>query len=138
MVSAPSIRPITAEQTYPLRHAVLWPDKSPEYVRVENDAEGYHAGAFLADELVGVISLFVRGEEARFRKFAVRPDCQHRGVGTHLMHHIMVEASRLGATTLWCDARLDAAEFYRRFGMDAVSEVFYKGPIPCARFSRTL
>ena len=108
------------------------------YVKVENDEEGYHFGAFLADELVAVISLFVAGKESRFRKFATRPDCQRKGVGTLLLNHVTAEAKRLGATTLWCDARLDAADFYRRFGMEAVSEVFHKGPIPYAKFSRAL
>lgn len=143
MLTSLSIRPVAPEQTYALRHRVLWPDKPPEYVKVENDAEGYHVGAFWEDELIAVISLFVADEAAnpgpaRFRKFAVHPDYQHRGIGTLLLNHIIAEAKRSGAGTLWCDARLDAADFYRRFGMEAVSEVFYKGPVPYARFSRTL
>ncbi|GAB3941406.1 hypothetical protein GCM10028805_04590 [Spirosoma harenae] len=133
-----SICSIAPEQTYFLRHSVLWPDKSLEYVKIENDHEGYHFGAFLGDELVAVISLFVYGQASRFRKFAARPDLQRQGIGTQLLNHIMAEARRLGATTIGCDARLDAADFYRRFGMEAVSDVFYKGPIPYAKFSRTL
>ena len=142
------IRPISTEQTYPLRHAVLWPDKPFDYVKIENDDEGHHYGAFRDDELVAVISLFVDGETAnprravrrtaRFRKFAARPDCQRMGIGTQLMNHVIAEARRMNATTLWCDARLDAADFYRRFGMEPVSEVFYKGLIPYAKFSLTL
>lgn len=132
------IQSITPEQTYPLRHSVLWPDKPLEYVQVDNDADGYHFGAFRNDALIAVISLFVNGQESRFRKFAARPDCQRQGVGTLLLNHVMAEAKQLGAITLWCDARLDAADFYRRFGMEAVSEVFYKGPVPYAKFSRTL
>lgn len=133
-----AIRPITPGQTYPLRHAVLWPDKPFDYVKLENDADGYHFGAFLNGNLVAVISLFVDGETGRFRKFAAHPDYQRMGIGTRLMKHVIAEAQRLGATELWCDARLDAADFYRRFGMEAVSDVFYKGPILYARFSRTL
>lgn len=132
------IRSIHYEQTYPLRHAVLWPDKPFDYVKIEDDREGHHYGAFRDGDLVAVISLFVDGPESRFRKFATRPDCQRMGIGTQLLTHIVAEAGRLGATTLWCDARLDAADFYRRFGMEAVSEVFYKGPIPYAKFSLTL
>ena len=133
-----TIQLITPEQTYPLRHSVLWPDKPFAYVKVDNDAEGHHFGAFLDEELVAVISLFVYQKEARFRKFAARPDCQRRGIGTLLLTHVIAEAQRLGTTTLWCDARLDAADFYRRFGMESVSEVFYKGLIAYAKFSRTL
>lgn len=133
-----TICPITPEQTYPLRHSVLWPEKPFEYVKIENDAEGYHFGAFRDEELVAVISLFVDGKTARFRKFAARPDCQRQGIGTNLLNHIIAEACRLGATTLWCDARLESAAFYQRFCMEAVSDVFYKGPIAYAKFSRTL
>jgi GNAT superfamily N-acetyltransferase len=133
-----TIQRIAPEQTYPLRHTVLWPDKPFDYVKVENDAEGYHFGAFQAGELVAVISLFVNGNESRFRKFAAHPDRQRQGIGTLLLNHVMTEAMRQGATSIWCDARLDAADFYRRFGMEAVSEVFYKGTIPYARFSRNL
>lgn len=133
-----TIQSIAAEQTYELRHTVLWPDKPLEYVKVENDADGHHYGAFLKGDLVAVISLFVDGQTARFRKFATRPDCQRQGIGTWLLNQVIAEAKRLGATTLWCDARLDAADFYKRFGMEAVSEVFYKGPIPYAKFSLTL
>lgn len=135
------IVPITFEQTYPLRHAVLWPDKPFDYVKIDNDAGGYHYGALQDGELIAVISLFLEAGSpvvARFRKFAVRPDCQRQGVGTLLLNHIIAEAQQLGATVLRCDARLDAAAFYRRFGMDAVSDIFHKGPIPYARFSRSL
>lgn len=128
------IRPVSAEQTYDLRHEVLWPDKPFDYVKIDNDAEGQHYGAFQNDDLVAVISLFVNGDEARFRKFATRPDWQRQGIGTQLMHLVIAEARRLGATTLWCDARLDAADFYRRFGMEPVGEGFYKGTIPYNKF----
>lgn len=133
-----SIRPITPEQTYALRHAVLWPDKPFDYVRIDNDGEGHHYGAFQDTELVAVISLFVEGGVGRFRKFATRANRQRMGIGTQLLNHVIAEARRMNATTLWCDARLDAADFYRRFGMEPVSAVFHKGVIPYARFSLTL
>lgn len=133
-----AIQPIAYEQTYPLRHSVLWPDKPLDYVKVDNDSDGYHFGAFVDKQLVAVISLFVDGSTARFRKFATDPAFQHRGIGTMLLTHVINESCRLGAASLWCDARLDAADFYRRFAMQTVSEVFYKGPIPYAKFSLTL
>ena len=136
---------ISPEQTYPLRHAVLWPDKPLDFVKVENDHEGYHFGAFLpnhetpesapTDVPIAVISLFMAGSEARFRKFATYPDWQGRGIGTALLHHTVAEARRLGATQIWCDARLTAADFYRRLGMGAEGDVFYKGPVAYAKFS---
>ncbi len=147
-----TIRAISPRQTYPLRHAVLWPDKPIAYVKIDDDDDGYHYGAFRAGELVAVISLFVAetagpqtagsggvtARQARFRKFATRPDCQRTGIGTQLLNHVMAQARHLNATTLWCDARLESADFYRRFGMEPVSAVFYKETIAYARFSLTL
>lgn len=129
------IQQISPEQTYDLRHSVLWPDKPIEYVKVENDAEGYHFGALQNGEIVAVISLFVQNDIGRFRKFATRPDCQGQGIGSQLLYHVMAEARRLGATVLWCDARLSAASFYERFGFRAAGDVFYKGAISYSKYS---
>ncbi|MBC6613088.1 GNAT family N-acetyltransferase [Hymenobacter sp. BT507] len=133
------IQPITSAQTYPLRHQVLWPDKPLEYVQLPEDAEGHHFGAYINEELVSVISLFVEARgEARFRKFATHPDFQGQGIGTALLTRVLDEATRLGAHSLWCDSRQSAADFYRRFGMQPEGEVFYKGPIPYVRMQRRL
>lgn len=128
------ICPVSAPDTYPLRHAVLWPDKPPEYVQLADDAHGHHYGTYLDDELVAVISLFVHGTQARFRKFATHPNHQNKGLGTLLLQHVFAEANRLGASTICCDARLSAAAFYQRFGMKPSGDVFYKGTIAYQRY----
>ncbi|RYF74471.1 MAG: GNAT family N-acetyltransferase [Cytophagaceae bacterium] len=128
------IRPVTAADTYPLRHSVLWPEKPFDYVRIDDDEQGYHYGTYLDDKLVAVISLFVTGSAARFRKFATQPDQQNKGLGTSLLQHVFAEANRLGAETICCDARLSAAAFYQRFNMKPVGDVFYKGEIPYQRY----
>ncbi len=125
-----TIRRIDAEATYPLRHAVLWPDKPLDFVKIGDDFTGHHFGAFVDAGLVSVISLFVTGTEARFRKFATDPTWQRQGIGSKLLTGTFAEARQLGATTIWCDARLDAADFYRRFGLRPDGVVFHKGPIP--------
>ena len=133
-----TIRAIDPAQTYALRHEVLWPDKPFDYVKLDNDADGQHFGAFREADLLAVISLFVEGETARFRKFATRPDQQRQGIGTRLMQHIEAEARQRGATQLWCDARLDTAPFYRRFAMEPTGEEFFKGNIPYVKFQKNL
>jgi GNAT superfamily N-acetyltransferase len=133
------IRQVNASETYALRHAVLWPDKLPAYVALPDDAAGQHFGALLPDgELVAVISLFIAGPEARFRKFATHPAYQKRGIGSQLLQHAIVAARSAGARQLWCDARLAALPFYQRFGMQAAGGVFHKGPVAYSRMERSL
>ncbi|WP_111627616.1 GNAT family N-acetyltransferase [Larkinella arboricola] len=129
-----TIRPIRPEETYPLRHEVLWPDKPFAYVMLAEDADGYHFGAFRENELLAVISLFEKDGIARFRKFATRPDAQRQGIGSHLLNQVIDKARQLGADKLWCDARLSAAAFYQRFGMEPEGEVFFKDEIPYAKY----
>ncbi|MBD2714549.1 GNAT family N-acetyltransferase [Microvirga sp. STR05] len=138
MPALPAIWAIAPSHTYLLRHEVLWPNMPLDYVKLENDAEGYHYGAFQDDQLVSVISLFIEGEEARFRKFATDPAYQRQGIGSALLRYVLAEARRLGARRLWCDARQDSAAFYARFGMQPEGEVFYKGLIAYVRMARTL
>ncbi|KAI1480509.1 hypothetical protein F4774DRAFT_378735 [Daldinia eschscholtzii] len=44
-----SIRPISAEETYALRQAVLWPNKPLSYVQLPDDLVGQHFGAFVSN-----------------------------------------------------------------------------------------
>ncbi len=138
MPDTPEIRLIPAEATYALRHRVLWPDKPLDYVKVENDAAGQHFGIFRQAELLAVISLFVEGAEARFRKFATLPDWQGKGLGSALLRHVWAEARRQGARRIWCDARQDSAGFYARFGMQPEGETFCKGPVAYVRMAAAL
>ncbi|KAI1400000.1 GCN5-like N-acetyltransferase [Hypoxylon fuscum] len=146
-----AIRPISAAETYALRHAVLWPNKPISYVQLPDDlaAGSQHFGAFVSTnsdnnnrskpyELVGIISLFIDGGEARFRKFATSPAWQGKGVGSALLNYVIEAAVKLGATTIWCDARQSALGFYQRFGMSGEGEVFFKGEVPYLRMSRPL
>ncbi len=134
------IRLIPATDTLPLRHSVLWPDKPFDYVRLPDDEQGYHLGGFLDGKLVAIISLFVdeQARVARFRKFATHPDYQSQGIGTQLLNQVIEQARQAGAHQLWCDARLTAAGFYERFGMQAEGDVFYKGDIAYSRFALEL
>lgn len=132
------IRPIPAARTYDLRHRVLWPDKPAAYVELPEDAAGLHFGAFEGEQLLSVVSLFVDGAVARFRKFATEPGEQGRGIGSALLRHIMKEAAGRGARRLWCDARQEKAGFYQKFGFHVEGTPFYKGPIPYVRMSCAL
>jgi GNAT superfamily N-acetyltransferase len=107
-------------------------------VELPEDAAGLHYGAFEGGQLLSVVSLFIDGAAARFRKFATEPAEQGRGIGSALLRYLMKEAAGHGARRLWCDARQEKAGFYQKFGFRVEGELFYKGPIPYVRMSCAL
>ncbi len=123
------IVPITAAQTWDLRHRVMWPHKPLAYVIVPNDEQGQHWGLWLDDELISVVSLFVEGSSAQFRKFATDTTHQGKGYGTLLLKRLIAEAKQQHIQTLWCHARCSASTFYQGFGLQVVGEVFVKDEI---------
>ncbi|KAI0369405.1 GCN5-related N-acetyltransferase [Pilatotrama ljubarskyi] len=149
------IRQITAEETVPLRHSVLWPDHPVSYVLLPEDSTGLHYGAFVPTSSVpvAVISVFhdplpgVSGASmpaapkraARFRKFACDPAHQGRGIGTLLLRHVFeVAKTTMGCSVIWCDARLSTAGWYERRGMRKFGETFFKGDIEYVKMVREL
>lgn len=123
------IRSISTEETLAIRHAVLWPDKPMEHVKLADDPSGYHYGLYLEHELTSVISVFLEGREARFRKFATIKSHQGKGYGSRIFDYMLNEIKYMDVDRIWCDARVDALSFYRRFGFTEVGEVFYKSDV---------
>ncbi|RYU94875.1 GNAT family N-acetyltransferase [Emticicia agri] len=104
----------------------MWPDKPIDFVILPDDADGLHYGLFENNQLVSVISLFIKAEQAQFRKFATDSAYQGKGYGTQLLNFLIKEAKYLGIKELICDARVTAIGFYEQFGMETGSEVFQK------------
>ncbi|RPD56688.1 GCN5-related N-acetyltransferase [Lentinus tigrinus ALCF2SS1-7] len=146
------IRRISAEDTVPLRHSVLWPNHPVSYVLLPEDDSGFHYGAFFPDATtpVAVISVFVdplpqssdsspspKIKCARFRKFACDPEHQGKGIGTALLQHAFDAAVReMSCEAIWCDARMSAAGWYERRGMRKFGDVFFKGDIKYVKMKR--
>ncbi len=120
---------ISLEATIAIRHQVMWPDKPIDYVRLPNDGEGKHYGLFIDDEMVSVISLFVKDKQAQFRKFATLSRYQGKGYGTLLLEEVINVARKLNLDMIWCNARMDKAGFYAKFGMKLTDRTFVKGGI---------
>jgi predicted GNAT family N-acyltransferase len=121
------IRKIKGSQTWALRQAVMWPDKPLDYVRLQDDDQGLHYGLYEENELVSVVSLFIQGEEAQFRKFATRTDRQGKGYGSRLLTFVMDQAQKYAVSTIWCNAREDKFGFYEKFGLEKTGKQFTKG-----------
>lgn len=132
------IKLITVEQALPIRHQVLWPSKSMEECRVEDDDKGHHFGVFVEEELVCVASVFIQGDRARLRKFATLEAHQGKGIGSEVLAYILRMLSEYSVRTFWCDARETAITIYEKIGMAVEGERFYKGDIPYRKMSMTL
>lgn len=135
------IRRITVEETLPIRHSVLWPNKTMDECRVEDDESGEHFGVFIEGKLVCVASIFItelfntkllnkKQRTARLRKFATIEEYQGKGIGSAVLKHIMDLLQQQSVGMLWCDARENAMPLYERFGMRAEGERFFKDDIP--------
>ncbi|SEO82890.1 Predicted N-acyltransferase, GNAT family [Paenibacillus sophorae] len=117
---------IQKEQAWQLRHEVMWPEKDLDYVKLEDDDEGTHFGLFDGEQLIAVVSLFVNGEEAQFRKFATLASHQNKGYGSRLLTYMLGEAECAGVNRIYCNARSGKVPFYERFGFTVTEQTFTK------------
>lgn len=124
-----SIEQIRHELTWILRQKVLYPEKDMYDMGIEEDLDGIHFGAFKGNRLVGVISLFQKGEDFQFRKVAVDPSAQNVGIGSKMLNYITDFALAEGGKRLWCNARLTAIPFYLKHGFTTTGKTFEKGCI---------
>lgn len=123
------IKEIPFETTWDLRHRVMWPDKPIEYVMLPEDKNGLHYGLFKNQQLIAIVSVFIKDKDAQFRKFATLDSEQGRGYGTKLLSHLFQELTKMEITRIWCNARTDKTSFYDRFGMTKTDRIYEKGGI---------
>ena len=121
------IKSITAEETWQLRHEVMWPNEPFDFIKLSEDSKGNHFGLYVEDKLTSVVSLYeTHTGVAQFRKFATKADKQGKGYGTKLLLHLIQFAQEQGFHTLWCNARVDKTDFYKKFGFRETTETYIK------------
>lgn len=125
----PQIKQISVLEVLPIRQKVMWPHKPIEYVKLPNDEIGEHFGLFLEDKLISIISLFIKDGEAQFRKFATLSEFQGSGYGTLLLKQIMDIAQNYGVSKIWCNARVEKSDFYKKFGLSITNQKFQRGEV---------
>jgi len=124
------IKEIKPAETLEIRQKILWPKKNIEFVKAPNDDKGLHFGVFVNEKLVSIISLFITGNQAQFRKFATLSEYQGKGYGTFLFNYIIDFVQKKGIKRLWCNARGGKEEFYEKFGFKLTGEKFEKESVP--------
>ena len=125
-----TILPITAEETIPLRLAVLRPGLPREAAIFPEDARAVHFGAFRDGEIVAIASLLredLPGEAGRgwrLRGMATAEAAQSQGIGGQLLRACLHYVAARGGEILWCNARTEAAAFYAKHGFAVRGEEF--------------
>ncbi|WP_243767774.1 GNAT family N-acetyltransferase [Paenibacillus agricola] len=120
------IRIIEKEQTWQLRHKVMWPEKDFDFIKLKNDDEGTHYGLFEGEELISVVSIFIQGVQAQFRKLATLSSHQNKGYGSKLLNYVLSEAERLSVKRIYCNARIEKVTFYEKSGLSKTDATFSK------------
>ncbi len=123
------IKQIKAEQTWQLRHTVMWPHKEINYIKLPQDETGTHFGLFKTNALLAVVSLFEEKDTIQFRKLATKVSEQGKGYGSMLLAHSIAYAKEKGTSRLWCNARTDKLGFYQKFNLHPTSYKFTKDGI---------
>jgi GNAT superfamily N-acetyltransferase len=127
------IRRARIEEVLVLRHAELRPGRPRASACFEGDeaASTRHFAAFDAatGEALACVSFMRRPWRRRpayqLRGMATRADLVRRGLGRALLRFAeRVLRAEPGPRILWCNARLEAAAFYRKLGWTVASEPF--------------
>jgi len=105
----------------------MWPNQPLEFVKLPEDDKGLHYGLYVDDQLTSIISLFINGKEAQFRKFATLESHQGKGYGSILLNEIMQIAATESLTKIWCNARRSKTNYYTKFGMKVTDKTYVKG-----------
>jgi phosphoribosylformimino-5-aminoimidazole carboxamide ribotide isomerase len=120
------IEQVRPESTWRLRQKVLYPQQKLYEMEMEEDNDGLHFAAFKDNAMVAVVSLFQRGDDFQFRKFAVDEGQQNMGIGSTMLTYISDFAKRNGGRRIWCNARISAINFYLKAGFTQTGQLFSK------------
>ena len=133
-MSSIEVRPIAAAEVVAVRWPILRPGFPRESAIFDGDeAPGtIHLGGFVDERLCGVASIYParlpeRLEVAaafQLRGMATLPEVRGTGVGRELLAACESAARTRGASLIWCNARVSAAEFYRRHGWQVLGTEF--------------
>lgn len=111
-ITSPSL-----DTVWQIRHRVMYPERTLDFVKLEDDPNAMHWGVEVNGETVSIISIFKKGKSLQFRKFATLPEAQRKGYGSMLLEKVMQYAEEGNFEIVWCNARTEAMELYYRFGM---------------------
>lgn len=129
------IRPVAPDEVHELRRELLRPDADPLASMTfehDDDDDALHVGTFVFDVMCGIATVHrdpppwdsTIDSAWRLRGMATSPGVRRRGVGTWMLATCMQHAWEQGGTLLWCNARVEASNFYRVLGFEPRGDRF--------------
>lgn len=115
--------------TWRIRQLAMYPEKEILDMELPIDFDGVHFGLYYQYELTAVVSLFANGNTAQFRKMAVLPSDQGKGFGKQLLLYVVDYCKTQEISTLWCNARTSALDFYKKIGFVAIGEPYLQNQL---------
>lgn len=128
-----TVQQITAQETYPVRLAVLRAGKPLETCAFYDDdlTTTIHLGLFRKKAIVGVLSfmktdndLFASTHQYQLRGMAIDKLHQGKGLGNLLLNAGEQILKSKNIDLIWCNARRIATNFYNRNGYKTVGDAF--------------
>ncbi|MFK8045116.1 MAG: GNAT family N-acetyltransferase [Crocinitomicaceae bacterium] len=123
-----------SKQLWPLRNLVLWRHKILLDCGMEGDLRRstFHIGAMDADDNVLGTSTFITQTNENFsdivqyrlRAMATHPSARGTGLGKKMIEKGLEKLKDKKVDIVWCDARIEATEFYSKMGFKTVGETY--------------
>jgi predicted GNAT family N-acyltransferase len=128
-----SIKEISTEETYPLRHRILRAGRPIEDCILPGDdlPTTYHLAAMDGGRIVSIGSFYEAGHpdvpgerQFQLRGMATDEEYRRRHLGADLLERGMQIARERGGDVLWCNARSNVADFYLSQGFTQIGDEF--------------
>ena len=127
------VRQISPSDTYLIRQQVLRPgrDIATCYFSDDDKEQTLHLGAFIDKKLVRVASFFFRPSPSfeslgqyQLRGMATLPEFRGQGYSSELLKFGFPLIKRNFCDLVWCNARLNAIDFYQKVGFEPIGDTF--------------
>lgn len=118
------VKEISAEATYSIRKEVLRKHiPLPFEFTGDMDKDTVHLGAFSGNKLVAIAS-FMKSNNPKFeglqyqlRGMATLESYRGAGAGKLMVKVIFLKLKEMKISCLWCNARIEAVDFYKKQGL---------------------
>ena len=126
------VREVTPYQTYEIRKDVLRDNIAlTEKMDGDFDDSTIHFGVFKNEEIVCVATFMqhnsdcFKGIQYRLRGMATKKEFQYKGFGRLILEKAIERLKNKSVAVLWCNARVNALNFYEKNGFKIIEEEFY-------------